>query len=119
MRVARETDKDYAEYVAYEDFRSGLPAGRFRVVVDPKLARRYVSQRLLLIVVLIPMIGIGLALALLGATWTGALLVAAGVALNRVLMWQAPKILLHLAARDARVYEHVTQHGVMEVRRAG
>ena len=31
---------EYADYVAHEDFRAGLPAGRFRVVVDPKLARR-------------------------------------------------------------------------------
>jgi hypothetical protein len=49
-----EGTTDYAEYVAFEEFRAGLPAGRFRVVVDPKLARRYVSQRLMLIVLLMP-----------------------------------------------------------------
>ncbi|WP_222623139.1 hypothetical protein [Ramlibacter cellulosilyticus] len=108
----------YAEYVAHEEFRSGLPAGRFRVVVDPKLARRYVAQRLLLLVIVMPVIGVGIALALTGSTWAGAVLVALGVLLNRVVMWQAPRILLHLALRDAKVYEHVTQNGVMEVRRA-
>jgi hypothetical protein len=108
----------FAEYVAFEEFRAGLPAGRFRVVVDPKLARRYVTQRLLLVVVLTPVIGIGLALALLGARWTGALMVAAGVLFHRLVMWQAPQILLHMASRDARVYEHATQNGLMEVRRA-
>ena len=115
MSVAEE---GYAEYVAHEDFRSGLPAGRFRVVVDPRLARRYVAQRLLLLVIVMPVIGIGIALALIGAVWPGAGLVALGVLLNRVVMWQAPKILLHLALRDARVYEHATQNGLMEVRRA-
>lgn len=114
-----DATQEFAEYVAYDDFRSGLPAGRFRVVVNPKLARRYVSQRLLLLVVVMPVIGIGLALALLGATWMGAVLVFAGVALNRIVMWQAPKILLHMASRDASVYDHVTQQGVMEVRRTG
>jgi hypothetical protein len=59
-----------------------------------------------------------MALALTGRTWPGALLVAAGIALNRIVMWQAPRILLHLAMRDASVYGHVTQHGIMEVRRA-
>ena len=111
--------EDFAEYVPHEDFRAGLPAGHFRVVVDPKLARRYVAQRLLLVVVVTPVIGIGLALALSGRTWPGALLVAAGVLLNRVVMWQAPKILLHMAQRDAAVYAFATQNGILEVRLAG
>jgi hypothetical protein len=111
--------EDFAEYVPHEDFRAGLPAGRFRVVVDPKLARRFVAQRLLLVVVVTPVIGIGLALALTGHTWPGALLVAAGVLLNRVVMWQAPRILLHMAQRDAAVYAFATQNGILEVRRAG
>lgn len=109
---------EFAEYVAYEDFRSGLPAGRFRVIVDPKLARRYVSQRLMLIVVVVPLIGVGMALALTGRPWGGAALIAAGVLLNRVVMWQAGRILLHLALHDAKTYLQVTQAGVMEVRRA-
>jgi hypothetical protein len=54
----------------------------------------------------------------MGRTWSGALLVAAGVALNRVTMWQAPRLLLHMALRDASVYAFVTQNGIMEVRRA-
>jgi hypothetical protein len=115
--VADPVGGDFAEYVAFEEFRAGLPAGRFRVVIDPKLARRYVSQRLMLIVLLLPVIGAGLALALTGNTWAGALLVAVGVIANRVLMAQSGKIVLHLASHDAKAYEHVTQHGVMEVRR--
>ena len=112
-------EADFAEYVAYEDFRSGLPAGRFRVVVNPKLARRFVSQRLMLVVLVLPVIGVGMALALTGRTWTGALLVAAGVLANRIVMWQAGRILLHLALNDAKTYQQVTQGGVMEVRRVG
>lgn len=110
--------EDFADYVAHEEFRAGLPAGRFRVVVDPKLARRYVSQRLLLLVVVMPVIGLGIALALLGGVWAGAAVVAAGIALNRVVMWQAPRILLHLALRDPKVYAFATGNALMEVRRA-
>ena len=117
--MAAETESRYAEYVGFEEFRAGLPSGRFRIVVDPKLARRYVSQRLMLVVLMMPLIGIGIALALVGARWTGALMVAAGVVFHRVVMWQAPQILLHMAARDPKVYAHVTQNGLMEVRRAG
>ena len=117
--MAAASEGDFAEYIAHEEFRSGLPAGRLRVVVNPKLARRYVAQRLLLLVVVTPVIGVGIALVLTGRTWPGALLVAAGVLLNRVVMWQAPKILLHMALRDAAVYEFVTHNGILEVRRPG
>jgi hypothetical protein len=117
MSAAQPSEGEFAEYVAFDEFRSGLAAGRLRVIVNPKLARRYVSQRLLLMVLVVPVIGVGLALALVGATWPGALLVFGGVALNRVVSWQAPKILLYLASRDAGVYEQATHGGVMEVRR--
>jgi hypothetical protein len=117
--LAGPVDSEFAEYVAFEEFRAGLAAGRFHVIVDPKLARRYLSQRLLLVVVLMPLIGIGIALALSGARWTGALLVALGVVLHRLVMWQAPQVLLHIAARDPKVYAYATQNAVMEVRRRG
>lgn len=115
--MAAPTDAEFAEYVPHEEFRAGLPAGRFRVVVNPKLARRYVAQRLLLLVVVMPVIGVGIALALMGRTWIGAGLVALGVALNRLTMWQAPALLVQMATRDPSVYAFVTQNGIMEVRR--
>lgn len=118
LAATASTSEDFAPYVAHEEFRAGLPAGRFRVVVDPKLARRYVARRLLLLVLLMPTIGIGIALALLGATWTGAAIVAVGVLLNRVVMWQAPKLLLQMALRDPSVYAFATENGLMEVKRA-
>lgn len=111
-------EEETVEYVSHEEFRAGLPAGHFRVVVNPKLARRFVAQRLMLMVVLMPVIGVGIALVLTGHTWGGALLVFAGVGLNRLIAWQAPKILLQMALRDPGVYGHVTQNGLLEVRRA-
>lgn len=110
-------DQEFADYVSFEEFRDGMPVGRFRVIVEPKKARRYVSQRLMLLVLLMPMVGIGLALALTGRVWAGAALVALGVVLSRVVRAQSGKILLHLASRNRAVYEQVTQHGIMEVRR--
>lgn len=109
--------EDFAEYIPHQEFSAGLPAGRFRVIVDPRQARRYIARRLLLVVVVMPLIGVGIALALQGATWAGAALVAAGVVLNRVVMWQAPKLVLQMALRDPAVYAFVTQNGIMEVRR--
>ncbi|MGV3573008.1 MAG: hypothetical protein ACO1PB_20630 [Ramlibacter sp.] len=110
-------EDNLAPYVSHDDFRSGLPQGRFRVVVDPKLARGWVRQRLWLLPIVMAMIGAGVALALGGATWPGAALVFAGVALNRVVAWNAGKILLHLALRDPVVYDSATGGGIMEVQR--
>lgn len=112
-------DGEFTEFIPHEEFRAGLPAGRFRVVVNPKLARRYVSQRLMLVVLVLPLIGVGIALALAGRTWLGAGLVALGVVFHRVVLAQAPRILLQMAARDPAVYAFATQNGLMEVRRAG
>lgn len=112
-----EADPDLAEYVSHQEFHAGLPRGRFRVIVDPTLARRYVRQRLWLLPLVMAMVGAGLALALSGATWPGGLLVFAGVALNRAVAWSAGKILLHLASQDPSVYAFATGNGIMEVRR--
>ena len=109
---------DTAEYISFEEFRSGLPHGRFRVVVNPKLAMPFVAQRTHATQLAIAFIGPGIAVALTGHPWIGGLLVAAGIALRRTVKAQAPRILLHLATRLPAVYEQATTQGVMEVRRA-
>ena len=110
--------QETAEYIAFEEFRNGMPHGRFRVIVDPKLAAAFVAHRTHATPLALAMIGPGIALALLGYPWTGAMLVAAGIVLRRIVKTQAPRILLHMAARVPSFYEHATEHGVMEVRRA-
>ena len=58
------------------------------------------------------------AAALVGYPWIGGLSVAGGILLRRAAKTQAPRMLLHMAARLPSVYEQATEHGVMEVRRA-
>jgi hypothetical protein len=118
-RMDRPNDAtDTAEYIAFEEFRNGLPHGRFRVIVNPTLAAPFVAHRTHATPLAIALIGPGIAAALAGYPWTGALLVAAGILLRRMVKAQAPRILLHLATRVPSVYGQATEHGVMEVRRA-
>lgn len=63
-------------------------------------------------------IGLGAVLALSGQALPGVVLVALGIAANRLLRHQAGRIVLHLAQHDPAVYAEVTTNGVMEVRRA-
>ena len=107
-----------AEYIPFEEFRNGLPHGRFRVIVNPTLAAPFVAYRTHATALALALIGPGIALALAGYPWVGGLLVLAGVLLRRVVKTQAPRILLHLASRVSSVYDQATEHGVMEVRRA-
>ena len=117
--MSRESDaQDTAEYVPFEEFRNGLPRGRFRVIVNPKLAAPFVARRTYATQLAIAIIGPGIAVALVGHPWIGGLLVAAGILLRRTIKYKAPRILLFLAAREASVYEQATENAVMEVRRA-
>lgn len=106
------------EYISFEEFSHGLPSGRFRIIVNPKLAAPFVAHCTRATPLALAMIGPGIAVALAGYPWTGGLLVAAGILLRRAVKTQAPRILLHLASRLPTVYEQATEHGVMEVRRA-
>ncbi|MCW5636877.1 MAG: hypothetical protein KIT17_26340 [Rubrivivax sp.] len=106
-------------YVSHEEFRSALPAGRLRVVIDPARAWPYVSQRTRTDLLGVLVIGAGVVVALTGLPWVGGALVAAGIVARRLVKRHAPNIALHLALRVPAVYAEVTSNGVMEVRRAG
>jgi len=111
-------DSDTVPYVAHQEFRNGLPYGRFRVVVNPALARPFVVRRTRVDLVAMAVIGIGAVLALTGYALVGALMVALGIAANRLVRHQSGRILLHLALTQPAVYAEVTSNGTMEVRRA-
>lgn len=110
--------EDRAEFIPFEEFRTGLPRGRFRVIVNPTLATSFVAYRIHSTPLALALIGPGIAFALYGHLVLGALLVAAGCLLRWSVKKRAPFILLHLATRIPAVYEQAAEHGVMEVRRA-
>lgn len=111
------SDDTTAEYIPFEEFRNGLPHGRFHVIVNPELAPKFVAWRTHSRAVALALIGPGIALALYGHPWWGAALVLAAVLLRRTVKRQAGPVLVHLASRVKSVYEQATEHGVMEVRR--
>lgn len=109
--------EDDVPYVPHEEFRVGLPAGRFRVVVNPALARPYIVHRTRVNAVSFSLICLGAALALSGQGVGGLVLVALGIGANRLVRHQAGRLVLHFAQKDPAVYGEVTSSGVMEVRR--
>lgn len=116
--MSNAPDDDSVPHIPHAEFCAGLPQGRFRIVVNPTLARPFVARHARINVLAIALIGIGAALALSGLTQAGLVLVVLGIALNRTARWQAGPILVKLAQRDAAVYRAATEGGMMEVRRA-
>ncbi len=116
--MASEIDaQDTAQYIPFDEFRSGLPQGRLRGVVNPKLAAPFVADRSHAT----PRVRAdrpGHRRALAGHPRPVGLLVAAAIVLRWSVKTQAPRLLLHWAARVPPRCEQATEHGVMEVRRA-
>jgi hypothetical protein len=102
--------------VSHEEFRAGLPAGRFRVIVNPALAPRYLQHRLWIRTLLLPVLGLGVALAMSGYLWPGLVLVAAGMLARQLIRKRSPELLLHLATRDPAIYREAIDHEILEVR---
>lgn len=111
-------DSDHVPFVAHADFRTGLPLGRYRVVVNPTKARPYVMQTTRIRWFAIVLITVGAGLALQGQGWGGLAVAGLGVGLSRLVRHHAPRIALHMAQTSAAVYAEVTTNGVMEVRQA-
>ena len=104
--------------VPHQEFRTGVPAGRFRLIVNPERAQKYVKHRLFVVGISLPLLGIGTALGLSGYPWIGLPLVVVGALLHRVVKAHATKILLHLALHDAKVYREALDYEILEVRYA-
>ena len=102
--------------VSHEEFRAGLPHGRFRVIINPALAPKYVQHRLWIKLLLLPVLGIGVALGISGYLWAGLALVLIGVLIPRIIRKRAPELLLHLAARDKNIYREAIEYEIIEVR---
>ncbi len=102
--------------VTHAEFCRGLPAGEFSLIVDPVKARKYIRQRLFLLPLMLPVVGIGAALAISGHPWIGLALILGGGFVHRIVTHQAPKILLHLAIKDPRTYFEAIEYEMLEVR---
>jgi hypothetical protein len=116
--IAPDAAPNEAVAVPYEEFKTGLPVGRFRLIVNPDRAYKYVRHRLYLNGISIPLLGTGVALGLTGYLIPGTIFCLLGFGLRWFVKKEAPKILLHLIQNDAKVYYESIEFEIMEVRMA-
>ncbi|MDH3316735.1 MAG: hypothetical protein OER43_13355 [Gammaproteobacteria bacterium] len=101
--------------MTHAEFVAAHARGKVRVEIDAKAAARFLSARLLLPFIMMPVLGIGVALALIGWFYTGLAVLAVGVAVPRLIKRGAPRFLLQQAIEDPSAYDALTRASVMRV----
>lgn len=101
--------------MTHADFVAGYAAGSIRVNVDRAAAARYLSARLLLPFVTLPLLGLGTALALTGWVWTGLAIIFAATLARILIRWSAPHFLIVQALEDPQFYDEVVASGVLKI----
>lgn len=101
--------------LSHAQFRQAYSDGLIRVDIDPAAAARYVSARLLLPLVRLPILGTGVALALIGWVYTGLLVIALGIVLPLLIKRTAPHFVLTQALDDPAVYREAVETKLMRI----
>ena len=99
--------------LGHAEFVAAYQRGDIKVEFDPRGAARFVSARLLLPLVMMPILGIGVAVALIGWFFTGLAIVALGIVAPQLIKRSAPHFLFQQALNDPAVYDELTKADVM------
>jgi len=89
--------------------------GDIIVHLDRLAAAHYLSAQLLLPLVSLPVLGLGVALALTGWIKTGLGIIAAGIIVPRLIKRGAPHFLLQQALQDPASYHKLIDSGVLNI----
>jgi hypothetical protein len=99
----------------HPEFVAAYQRGEVKIEIEPKAAAQFVSARLLLPFVALPVLGIGVALALVGWIYTGLAIIAIGFVVPRLIKRSAPHFILTHALQDPAYYDEVTKSGLMKL----
>jgi hypothetical protein len=101
--------------MTHGEFITAYTRGEIKVELDPAGSARFLSARLLLPLVMMPVLGLGVALALIGWIYIGLALIAVGFIAPRLIKRSAPRFVLTQALSDASVYDEVTRTNILRV----
>jgi hypothetical protein len=101
--------------MTHAEFVRAYARGEIRVEMDPAGSARYLSARLLLPLVRLPVLGLGVALMLVGWLFTGIGVFALGVLVPQMIKRSAPHFLFQQALADAAIYQELEAAGLLRV----
>lgn len=101
--------------MTHQEFAAAYREGRARVQVDREGAARLVSSRLLLPFVLLPVLGVAVALALVGHYLIGGGIFLAALGLRHLVRRSAAGFVVQRALADERFYTEAIASGLIKV----
>jgi hypothetical protein len=101
--------------VTHAEFVAAYEAGRIRVSVNRDAASRFVARHAMLPLVLLPVLGMGVALALVGYIVTGTLIFLAALLVRFFVRRSSGGFIVWRALQDAEFYRQVTEASVLSI----
>ena len=101
--------------MTHGEFVDAYRAGAIRVDIDRTAAARFVSARLLLPLVMLPVLGLGTALALLGWLWTGFIIIGLATLTPLLIKRSAPHFVITQALEDPKFFDDVSRSGLLRI----
>ena len=101
--------------MTHEEFVAAYRQGRLRVRIDREAAARFVSGRAMLPLVLLPILGLGVALALVGYLVPGISVFVLALILRFMVKRSSDGFLLWRALRDEQFYRQVLAAQVLKI----
>ena len=105
--------------MTHAEFVAAYQRGDVKIEIEPKAAARFLSARLLLPFVALPVLGAGVALALVGWIYTGLAIIAVGFVVPRLIKHSAPHFILTQSLREPAFYEEATRSGLLKLTAGG
>lgn len=101
--------------MTHQDFVAAYRAGTIRVKIDRDAAARLVAGRSMLPLVLLPVLGLGVALAIVGHFIVGAAIFAAAIGVRFLVRRSSGGYIVWRALQDAEFYRHAVDEKVLRV----
>ncbi len=101
--------------LTHREFVQAYGEGRIIVNFDPQASAKFLSAMLLLPLFMMPVLGIGVALALVGWLWTGLLIIALGIIVPRLIKRGAPHFLMQQMLDDEGIYRQAVHAGILHI----
>lgn len=101
--------------MTHREFVDAYEAGRIRVAIDRDAAARFVAGRAILPLVMLPVLGLGVALAIGGYVVAGTIIFLAALLLRFLVRRSSNGFLLWRALRDPDFYREVVAAQVLRI----
>jgi hypothetical protein len=101
--------------MTHAEFLAAYTRGEIKVEVDPAGAARFMSKRLLLPFVAMPVAGIGIALALTGWVYSGFAIIVAAYLVPRLIKRSASHFVFQQSLTDAAVYHEAQAEQILHI----